>query len=189
MSDKSIDSVTDETEVKAAELAQVLGISHMRVHQLKKDGIIQNSRRGRFRLAEAVQKYIRYRLGKPASEEDLNTEKQKLEAEALLKASKARIAKMEADELEGSMHRSEDVAAMTEDLIYTIRAMLTALPGRLAADVSASASTAETSDIIRKEIYAVMNALSNYKYDPAKYEQRARQRRKWEAREREEDEE
>ena len=97
-----------------------------------------------------------------------------------MKASKAQIAKMEADELRGKMHRSEDVAAMTEDLIYTVRGSLMALPGRLAVDVAATATPAEAAEIIRKEVHALMRELANYQYDPQKYEERVRERRKWE---------
>ena len=98
-----------------------------------------------------------------------------------MKASKAQIAKMEADELRGKMHRSEDVAAMTEDLIYTIRGSLMALPGRLAVDVATVTTPAEAAEIIRKEVHALMRELANYQYDPEKYEERVRERRKWEA--------
>ena len=78
-----------------------------------------------------------------------------------------------------SLGVSEDVAAMTEDLIYTIRGSLMALPGRLAMDVAAVSTAAEASEIIRKEVYEIMIDLSRYKYDPAKYEERVRTRRDW----------
>ena len=85
------------------------------------------------------------------------------------------------------MHRSEDVAAMTEDLIYTIRGMLLALPGRLADDAHSAESSAETEAIIRKEVFSVMEALSRYQYDPQRYEERVRERRKWKSGESAED--
>ena len=78
------------------------------------------------------------------------------------------------------MHRSEDVAAMTEDLIYTVRGSLMALPGRLAVDVTSAQTAAESADIIRAEVFKVMQELSQYRYDPQKYEERVRDRMKWE---------
>ena len=99
--------------------------------------------------------------------------------EAQLKASKAKIASLEAQELEGRMHRSEDVAALTEDLIYEIRGALIALPGRLAVDVAACSSAAEAAELIRREVCQVMAELSGYQYDPAKYAERVRERMKW----------
>ena len=88
---------------------------------------------------------------------------------------------MEVEELRGKMHRSEDVAAMTEDLIYTIRGALMALPGRLAIDTAAAKTPAEAADIIRKEVSFMMRNLAEYRYDPKKYEERVRKRMNWDA--------
>lgn len=77
------------------------------------------------------------------------------------------------------MHRAEDVAALTEDLVYTIRGALNALPGRLAVDVAAVSTPAEASEVIRKEVSKVMRELAGYHYDPKKYEERVRERRDW----------
>ena len=68
---------------------------------------------------------------------------------------------------------------MTEDLVYTIRSALIALPGRVAIDVAAVNSSAEASEVIRKEVHKVMRELANYHYDPKKYEERVRARRSW----------
>ena len=78
------------------------------------------------------------------------------------------------------MHRSEDVAAMTEDLIYTVRDSLLALPGRLAVDVAGTSTAAEAAEIVKREVYAVMKDLAQYQYDPAKYAERVRERMDWE---------
>lgn len=56
-----------------------------------------------------------------------------------------------------------------------------ALPGRLAVDVAVVKKPAEAAEIIRKEVHAIMRELANYRYDPEKYEERVRERRKWEA--------
>ena len=113
-------------------------------------------------------------------EEDVSSEeKERLEAELSIKKANAIMKVLEAKELQGKMHRSEDVAAMTEDLVYTIRGMLLALPGRLAIDVANTDDPAEAADLIRKEVYAIMEELSQYRYDPKKYEQRVRERRRW----------
>ena len=46
------------------------------------------------------------------------------------RAGRAKKMKLEVQELEGKMHRSEDVKAMTDDLIYAVRSALNAMPGR-----------------------------------------------------------
>ena len=81
--------------------------------------------------------------------------------------------------MQGQMHRSEDVEKMTQQLIYTIRGMMIALPGRLAVDVAGVDDAAEASVIIRREVNAILDELSNFKYDPDAYAQLVRERQKW----------
>ena len=101
------------------------------------------------------------------------------EGEADLKRSKADIAALQLSELEGTMHRSEDVEAVMTDLVYNIRSMLVALPGRLAVDVTGAATPAEASEIIRTEVYKILTELAGYKYDPEVYARRVRDREGW----------
>lgn len=171
------DKITAETEVTPSELACVLGVSGRYIRQMAEDGILEKVD-GRFVLCDAVSSYVSsLKKDKPTSKQD--TDKQ--DAEVSIKKAKAIVAVMEAKEMQGKMHRSEDVAAMTEDLVYSIRAMLVALPGRLAVDVIRAKTAAEAAEIIRKEVHKVMSDLANYKYDPKKYQERVRERRKWDA--------
>ncbi len=169
--------ITVETEVSEAELAVVLGVTGRRVRQLVEDGVLHQSRKGRYFLCESVRLFFAERNQIDA--EDMKLDRARRAADMQLKSSKALIAQMTADELKGKMHRAEDVAAMTEDLIYEIRGALIALPGRLAVDVAAATTPAEASEIIRKEVHKVMRELANYQYDPKKYEERVRARMDW----------
>ena len=173
------EKLSDETEVSTTELATVLGVTARRVQQMAQDGTLPTVRKGRFLLAESVQRYIKFLSAEPLDEEDRKLEKARRVADATIKTSKATIAKLEAEELKGSMHRAEDVAAMTDDLVYTIRGALNALPGRLAVDTAAATTPAEASEVIRKEVGKVMRELAAYHYDPKKYEERVRERRDW----------
>lgn len=176
---EAIDVITEETEVSTTELACVLGITGRRIRQMAEDGQLQKVSKGRFLLADSVQRYVKFLSDGPMDEEDKKLEKTRRVAETTMKASKATIAKLEAEELKGTMHRAEDVAALTEDLVYTIRGALNALPGRLAVDVAAVSTPAEASEVIRKEVSKVMRELAGYHYDPKKYEERVRERRDW----------
>ena len=168
-----------DTEVSVAELAVLLDLSADRIYQLIRGGTLQTVKRGRLLLADSLQRYIATINKEPVSDEDMKLEKIKRSAEVTLKHSKAQIAKMEADELRGRMHRSEDVEALTADLIYTVRSSLLALPGRLAVDVAAVETPAEAAEVIRKEVALLMQELTQYRYDPKKYEERVRERRDW----------
>ncbi len=172
--------INTNTEVSGTELAAVLGVTGRRIQQLAQDGIIE-SKKGKYLLADAVQKYIDFRMKEKVLS---GAEKEKLDADVSIKKAKAITAVLEAKELQGKMHRSEDVQAITEDFIYTIRSMLVALPGRLAVDVAGISTAAEASDIIRKEVYQIMEEITRYRYDPKKYDERVRERRKWDSEER-----
>ena len=170
-----------DTEVSVAELAALLGLSADRIYQLIRGGILQTVKRGRLLLADSLQRYIATINKEPVSDEDMKLEKVKQTAEATLKHSKAKIAKLEAEELEGKMHRSEDVEAMTADLLYAVRGALIALPGRLAVDVAQAQTAAEASEVIRQEVNKVLKEISQYKYELLKYEERVRKRMDWDS--------
>lgn len=167
-------------------IARLFGLTERRVQQLAKEGIIPavQSKPYRFDLLPTVQAYIKFlsdrAYGKEAKSTDtVQAESDKLRAEADLKQHKAKITEMQLKELEGKMHRSEDVEAMTNDLVYTVRSMVMALPGRLAMDVVQASSAAEASAMIRTECYKVLDELANYKYDPEEYQRRVRDREGW----------
>lgn len=177
---KKPEKISSKTLVSVAELTAVLGVASTYIYKLAQDGVISSAQRGKYPLADSVQRYIAH-LGRDAvTEDEVKLARDRQVAETRLKTAKAKIAQMEADELEGKMHRSEDVAAMTEDLIFEIRGALIALPGRLAVDVAACGSAAEAADIVRREVNLIMGELANYQYDPQRYAERVRGRMKWE---------
>lgn len=170
----------------SAIIAKLFGVTDRRVQQLAKEGVIPTAQQRpyKFDLLPTVQAYIKHLSDKANGKEQKSTdtvqaESDKLRAEADLKQSKAKIAEMQLKELEGTMHRSEDVEAMTSDLVYTVRSMIMALPGRLAMDVIQAGTAAEASAIIRAECYKILDELSNYKYDPEAYQRRVRDREGW----------
>ena len=172
--------------VDSKTIAALFELTPRRIQQLTKEGIITATKEGnanRYDLLPTIQKYIRYLTakanGREPSKKDAEIEGRRLEAEADLKRSKADIAALQLKELEGTMHRSEDVEAVMTDLVYSIRSMLVALPGRLAVDVSSAATAAEASDIIRAEVYKILEELAGYKYDPEVYARRVRDREGW----------
>ena len=175
----SHEKITGETEVTTSELACVLGLNARTIRDLAQLGHLNKVQRGRFLLCESVQRYLSYKSKGDLNADEQELEQQRLASEVRLKKAKADIADMEVMELQSSIHRSEDVAAMTEDLIYEIRGALLALPGRMAVDVASVSAPAEASEIIRREIHKIMRELANYRYDPKKYEERVRDRMDW----------
>lgn len=167
-------------------IAKLFDLDVRRVQQLAKEGILPaaSQRPYKFDLLPTVKAYIRYLRdranGKEAKTADtVKAEADKLRAEADLKQSKAKIAELQLKELEGKMHRREDVEALTNDLVYTARSMIMALPGRLAMDVVQAGSANEASALIRTECYKILDELAGYQYDPEAYRRRVRDREGW----------
>lgn len=173
--------------IKTNDLCAMTGKSNQWIGQLVSQGILNKrstSHGALFDMIAVTRAYcdmLEARGKAPEDKDAAEAEKKKGTAELTIKQSKAIVSALEAKELQGKMHRSEDVAAMTEDLIYTIRGMLLALPGRLAVDAVNAKTAAEASEVIKVEVHNIMRELSRYRYDAAKYEERVRERRNWDA--------
>ena len=116
---------TNNKLVDSKTIAALFDMTPRRVQQLTKDGVIAAVKEGnanRYDLLPTIQRYIRYLTakanGREPSKKDSEIEGRRLEAEADLKRSKADIAALQLSELEGTMHRSEDVEAVMTDLVY-----------------------------------------------------------------------
>ena len=165
-------------------IAKIFGVSTRRIEQLKSEGVIKGQGKPtKYDLLPTIQAYIKYlsdkAYGREQKETDTENESRKIKADADLKATKAEIADLELQELKGEMHRSEDVEAMTTDLVFTIRGMLLALPGRLAIDLASVDKPTEVSERIKQEVNAILSELSEYRYDAGAYKKRVRDRRGW----------
>lgn len=169
--------------VKTADICSITGKSNQWIGQLTSQGTIHKTKTAKGSMYElgstlsAYCKMLEKRADDDIDPEDAENEKKRRKADAAIKSAKAVMLGLDVKEREGKMHRSEDVAAMTEDLIFNIRSNLLSLPGRLATEVSQLSDPAVISTVIQREVYSIMEELSNYKYDSKKYEERVRARR------------
>ena len=168
-----------------AVIAKIFGVSTRRVEQLKTEGIIKGEGKPtKYDLLPTIQAYIKYLAdkahGREKKEITSELEERKLKAEAEIKESKAAIVKMEQEELEGKLHRAEDVEAITTDHVLFLRSMLMAMPGKLAVDLGGTHTAAEQAERVRQEVYFILDQLANYKYDPEEYKKRVMERQGWE---------
>lgn len=172
--------------VKSSVLSELFGVTTRRVQQLAQEGVLSVTKDGNenhYELSEAIKEYITYlneRVDGKGNKEVEGLETQKLKAETEYKQAKAKMVNLELKELEGQMHRSEDVEFMLEDMILNIRQLLLSLPGRLAVSVKNAKSPKVIAKIINDEICSVLTQLSDYSYDPNFYKQRVRERKGWE---------
>ena len=174
------------TMVDATMVAKLFNLTVRRIQQLTQDGVLATElvdKKRKYDVLLTVHRYLGYLqetvVKKGENKDDAQNESRKIKADADLRAAKAEIADMELKELRGEMHRSEDVEAMTTDLVFTIRSMMLALPGRLAIDLAKITKPAEISERIKQEIHAILLELSNYQYDADAYKKRVRDRQGW----------
>lgn len=167
-----------------ADVADLFGVSDRRVEQLKSGGVI--SGKGRPAMYEAtgtVRAYTKYLADKAYGREQKQTnaelETQKLDAEKRYKTAKAEMAELELQELQGELHRAEDVEAIMNDHVFFLRSMLMAMPGKLAVDLAGTHTAAEQADRVKAEVYYILENLAGYKYDPEVYRKRVRERQGW----------
>lgn len=174
-----------EQELKGVQyIAKLFGISTRRVEQLKTEGIIEGTGKPtKYDLVPTVQAYIRYLSDKANGREKKKTveelEEAKLRAEVDIKEAKAEAAKLELAELQGTMHRADDVEEITTDHVLFLRSMLMAMPGKLAVDLAGTHTAPEQADRVKREVYYLLERLAEYRYDPEEYKTRVRERQGW----------
>ena len=166
--------------VKTADICSMFGVSNQWVGQLTTQGTLnkmQTDHGKLFNLADSLRGYtdnLNDKVKKTADEKKMDKAKQA--AEVKLKVAKAAMAELQAKELSGKMHRSEDVQVFTQELIDTVKNALLSLPGRLAVEVSLCDTAEECSALIKEAIRDVLAELSEFDYDPEKYEALVRER-------------
>lgn len=187
---------SDESRYKNTKwLSSFFKLSERRIQQLTQEGILPAVKRtkegNQYDLIPTIQRYIYYLQdlvnNRTKSTED--QEKQRLDAEIKLKEAKAEIAHLDLKVLKADVLRVEDVRAYVEDLAATTKALLTALPGRLAMDVLNVNTAAEVSEIIDVAIIEILNVLKDYEFTIDFYKQRVAERNGRSVDENEDDEE
>lgn len=157
-------------------IAKLFGVTVRRIQQLTEDGVLtaQGSPR-KYDLVPTIQAYIRYLSDKAYGREqkeaisDLN--EAKLDAETRLKSAKAEIEELKLKELQGELHRAEDVEAIVTAHVMQVRALLMGLPGKLAIDCAALVTAPEVAVRINTEVRDLLEQLAAFAYDPAEYQQ------------------
>ena len=185
---------TTKNYQKADVIARLFGKTTRRIQQLTQDGIlptVQTPSGRRYDLLPTITRYIKYLEARAEKQQPENiTEKmeKKLDAEIKYKQAKADKAKLELDELKGQMHRAADIEKLTNELVFSVRSMLLAMPGRVAMDLAAINNPTEVSQYMARHVEALLDELAQHEYDPDVYRQLAREREGWENAENDEDE-
>lgn len=164
-------------------IAKFFGRTNRHIQQLTSDGVLPVVKRTHkdgnlYDLIPTIQRYIKYLQGivdnRTKSTDEL--EQQRLNADIKLKEAKADKAILDLKILKADVLQVEDVRAYVEDLAATTKALLTALPGRLAMDVLNVNTAAEVSEIIDVAVSEILNDLKDYEFSIDFYKQRVADR-------------
>lgn len=166
------------------QIAKIFGVTTRRIQQLKDEGIIKGSGKPtKYDLLPTIQAYIKYLSDKANGREKKETmaqlEEDKLRSEVAIKESKAEIARLELKEIQGKMHKAEDVEAIFTDHALFLRGLLLAMPNKLAVDLAGEHSAAEQAETVKREVYYILDNLADYRYDAEEYKKRVMARQGW----------
>jgi len=166
--------------VKLTDLVSFLGVSKQYIGQLVNQGTLIKTETDygpMYNIMDSVKTYMDSQSEKiKKTEEEKKIDKIRAQAEAKLKVAKAAMAELQSKELQGKMHRSEDVQLFTQGLIDMIKGSLMSLPGQLAVEASLCETAEEAQILIKDAVKEILREISEFDYDPEKYEALVRER-------------
>lgn len=170
---------------KADVIARLFGKTTRRIQQLTQDGILPTEETPsgrRYDLLPTITRYIKYLEDRAENKQPQSMQEKleaKLDAEIKYKNAKADKAKLELSEIKGVMHRAADIEKLTNELVFSVRSMLLALPGRVAMDLAAINTAPEVSQYMARHVEALLDELATHEYSPDGYRQLVRDREGW----------
>lgn len=163
---------TASPTVPVGTLAKLFNLTDMRVQQLSKMGVTLKAAHGRYELWPSIKGYITYlqeRAGVKAATSNAEGEDDGGDYNkhrARLYRSKADQSEIEVALIRATVHESESVAKVWEDMIVNARSKLLSLPVKLAPRLEGVADRKEIKAVIEAAVYEALNELSNY--DPSR---------------------
>lgn len=156
--------------VSSSQLAKILGYTTARIRQLDKENAFVKVGRGKYDVTASIQSFINYQVEKKTAsdDEDLN----KLKEETLWTRARRKKSELEYKIMSGELHRSEDVEEVMNAMLASFRAQLLAFPTKAAAKVTGQTEIMAVKELLKVEIYEVMEELSNY--DPDVFYERSK---------------
>lgn len=140
-------------------ICKVIDLTPQRVLQLVKEGVIPKHERGRYELVPVVNAYVQF-LRKKKIVGNVHGDDYSTHRTRLTKA-RADITEMERAQMENRLIPSSDVELAWNSIVSNARNRLIAIPTKVAPVVFASKNLNEIRDIIKEEIYAALDELSD----------------------------
>lgn len=149
--------------VNQKQLAECLGISSRRVRQLREEGLFKLTQEGKgYNLEKSIQEYIEYKVN---AETGRRASISKEEVQAEHEEVKKQISLLKLRRLRRELHEASDVEAFLTDMLLRFKNRLLSVPSRLAMQIAGESDINEIIQIIKKELGAVLEELSEYDPD------------------------
>lgn len=150
-------------EVNTQTLAECLGVTKRMVSKLAEDGIIERIGRGKYDLGASVQAYIEFRISGAKSKGPKSLDSIKAEHEVL----KMRKTELAIRQIEGKLHRAEDVRRVWTSMAAAVKSRLLAIPVKVTPEIAGIEDRAEIQKVISREIADALNEIADY--NPAEF--------------------
>lgn len=144
-------------------MGQIIGVTDRQVRNLANDGMIPRLSNGSYELVPALNAYIenvklsaKEEKSEARKEEDLHHEKFKHER------AKRQRAELLVGQMRGQLHHSDTIRAVVTDMLANFKAKMLAMPVKTAPILLAHKEIAVVEDILRDEVYEILNELKDY---------------------------
>lgn len=149
--------------VSTSEMAEIFGKTPRWVNLQTNDGVFLQVGRGKYDLAVNVQRFVDQLQKQPEGDGEVNYYREK----ALHEAAKREKAELELAEQKGTLHRSEHVAAVMDDMLAAFRARILNLPPKLAPQLAGLADAVAIRQLLDRDVREALSELADY--DPAAF--------------------
>lgn len=150
--------------VNQKELAQCLGVSTRRIRQLREEGLFQRGEENAkgYNLEHCIQEYIDYKVN---AETGRRASVSKEEVQAEHEEIKKQISVLKLRKLKRELHEASNVELFLTNMLSRFRNRLLEMPPKLALLVVGMEDQNEIIQVIKKEVLATLEELSEYDPD------------------------
>lgn len=149
-------NASGHNEVDTETLASILGISGRTVTDLAQKGILVKLNKNSYEKDQSVKNYIEYLI------EKFDKNSQGRDEELKKKMADRKLKEMKLQEEAKELHRTETVIKCIDSLTINFRAAALALPSKLSGLVAGETDVKKIEEIIKKEVYSMLNTLSEW---------------------------
>lgn len=145
-------------EITTGQLAKVIGKTTRWVNELTQSGVFVRASRGKYLLAENVQRYIKHIQNRIEQDTEVDYHKEKASHER----AKRQKAELELQIMRGELHKSSDVEIVMNDMIAVFRSKILGLPSKLAPQLVGKSEIPIILDILTRDVHEALSELAEY---------------------------